>query len=88
MRARPVLVESPPQTEIFRDRLAALGLSVRQFAALSGVHYSTALGWGTIRATGAGRAVQAFPTWVELLLREWEAHGVPAESPQKPCQPG
>lgn len=78
MRAHPVEAEIPPETEVFRDRLAALGLSVRQFAGRTGISYSTALGWGTVRTNGNGRrAVQAFPAWVELLLREWEAHGVP-----------
>jgi hypothetical protein len=76
MPAAHAFAETASDHEIFRDRLAALGLSVRQFAVRTGVHYSTALGWGTMRATGAGRAMQAFPTWVELLLREWEAHGI------------
>ena len=67
----------PPAGEVFRDRLVSLGLSVRQFAARAGVHYSTALGWGTVRLTGSGQSRQAFPNWVNLLLREWETHGVP-----------
>lgn len=60
----------------FRARLAALGLSVRQFAARTGVHYATAKGWGTER----GGRTQEIPTWVTLLLAAWEAHGVPAET--------
>ena len=79
MRDGPVLDQAASEYGIFRDRLAALGLSVRQFSQRAGVHYSTALGWGTMRATGAGRALQAFPGWVELLLREWETHGVPED---------
>lgn len=76
MRDGRLIDEPVSEPEVFRDRLTALGLSVRQFAARAGVHYSTALGWGTVRATGSGRAAQAFPAWVELLLREWEAHGL------------
>ena len=61
---------------VFRARLAALGLSVRQFAVRTGVNYATAKGWGTER----GGRTQDIPTWVALLLDAWEAHGVPEET--------
>lgn len=81
MRNAPILDETASEYGIFRDRLAALGLSVRQFSARVSVSYSTALGWGTVRTNGTGRReLQAFPTWADLLLREWEAHGVPDRS--------
>jgi hypothetical protein len=44
----------------FHDRLAVLGLSVRRFAAMTGVQYATARHWGV-----AGRD---FPRWVPLTL--------------------
>jgi hypothetical protein len=48
----------------FRSRLDALGLSVRSFAAMTGVQYETARHWGRARD---GRP-QAFPRWVPLIL--------------------
>jgi hypothetical protein len=47
-----------------RSRLCVLGLSVRSFAAMTGVHYETARHWG-------GRRIghrQEFPRWVPLML--------------------
>lgn len=60
----------------FRSRLAVLGLSLRQFAAATGHDETTCANWGKSRSE---RAVQSFPAWVGLLLREWEAHGVPED---------
>ena len=60
--------------EQFRTTLQALDLTVEGFAAITGQHRTTCQNWGRPRS---GRGVQAFPRWVELLLREWRAHGVP-----------
>ena len=48
----------------FHARLGFLGLSVRQFAAMTGVQYETALHWGVARH-GHPRE---FPRWVPLML--------------------
>jgi hypothetical protein len=48
----------------FRSRLGVLGLSVRSFAAMTGVHYETARHWGGIRSG----LPQEFPRWVPLML--------------------
>jgi hypothetical protein len=50
----------------FHDRLDVLGLSVRQFAAMTGVQYETARHWG--RSMRAGRCRADFPRWVPLML--------------------
>jgi hypothetical protein len=48
----------------FRSRLGVLGLSVRSFAAMTGVQYETARHWG---GTRSGHP-QKFPRWVPLML--------------------
>jgi hypothetical protein len=48
----------------FRSRLGVLGLSVRSFAAMTGVHYETARHWGGSRSG----IPQEFPRWVPLVL--------------------
>jgi hypothetical protein len=48
----------------FRARLGILGLSVRGFAAMTGVQYETARHWGGRRS---GKP-QEFPRWVPLML--------------------
>jgi hypothetical protein len=48
----------------FRSRLGMLGLSVRSFAAMTGVHYETARHWGGSRSG----LPQEFPRWVPLML--------------------
>jgi hypothetical protein len=48
----------------FRSRLGMLGLSVRSFAAMTGVHYETARHWGGSRSG----LPQGFPRWVPLML--------------------
>ena len=48
----------------FRSRLGFLGLSVRRFAAMTGVTYGTARHWGVVRQGHP----QAFPRWVPLML--------------------
>ena len=48
----------------FHARLGVLGLSVRRFAAMTGVQYETARHWGVARN---GRP-QEFPRWVPLML--------------------
>jgi hypothetical protein len=48
----------------FRSRLGVLGLSVRSFAAMTGVHYETARHWGGSRSG----LPQEFPRWVPLML--------------------
>jgi hypothetical protein len=52
----------------FRVRLGVLGLSVRRFAAMTGVHYETARHWGGSRR---GQP-QEFPRWVPLMLEMME----------------
>jgi hypothetical protein len=47
----------------FHDRLDVLGLSVRRFAAMTGVQYETARHWGVARHGHA----QEFPRWVPLM---------------------
>lgn len=47
----------------FRLRLAVLELDVPGFAALTGVHHTTARNWGTH---------SPYPKWVDLLLTAWE----------------
>ena len=51
-------------TAAFRSRLGVLGLSVRSFAAMTGVHYETARHWGGSR----NGLAQEFPRWVPLML--------------------
>jgi hypothetical protein len=51
----------------FHDRLDILGLSVRQFAAMTGVQYETARHWGPSMRAGRCRAAD-FPRWVPLML--------------------
>jgi hypothetical protein len=48
----------------FRSRLGVLGLSVRSFAAMTGVRYETARHWGGSRSG----LPQEFPRWVPLML--------------------
>jgi hypothetical protein len=58
--ARAGAMCGPMNPAAFHDRLAVLGLSVRRFAAMTGVQYATARHWGV-----AGRE---FPRWVPLML--------------------
>jgi hypothetical protein len=51
-------------TAAFHSRLAVLGLSVRRFAAITGVQYETARHWGVARKGHP----QEFPRWVPLML--------------------
>jgi hypothetical protein len=55
----------------FRAALAALGLTVEGFAAITCTHRTTCQNWGRERS---GRGKQAFPQWVKLLLDAWRAH--------------
>jgi hypothetical protein len=48
----------------FHARLSVLGLSVRRFAAMTGVQYETARHWGAARHGH----LQKFPRWVPLML--------------------
>jgi hypothetical protein len=48
----------------FCSYLAVLGLSVRSFAAMTGVHYETARHWGGTRSGNP----QGYPRWVPLML--------------------
>jgi hypothetical protein len=48
----------------FHARLGVLGLSVRRFAAMTGVQYETARHWGVAR----NGHPQEFPRWVPLML--------------------
>jgi hypothetical protein len=48
----------------FRNRLHVLGLSMRRFAAMTGVTYATARHWGGTR----DGLPQKFPRWVPLML--------------------
>jgi hypothetical protein len=50
----------------FRQRLAALSLSMTAFAKLAGIRVATASEWG--RDNGC----PPFPAWVGLLLTAWE----------------
>ena len=47
-----------------RARLGVLGVSVRGFAALTGVQYETARHWGVVR----NGHPQEYPRWVPLML--------------------
>jgi hypothetical protein len=58
----------------FRFRLEVLDVSVRRFAAMSGVSCETAQCWGCVGPDGV---VPPFPSWVELVVRDWERKGVP-----------
>ena len=51
-------------TATFHSRLGVLGLSVRRFAAMTGVQYETARRWGVVRHGHP----QVFPRWVPLML--------------------
>jgi hypothetical protein len=51
-------------TATFHSRLGALGLSMRRFAAMTGVQYETARHWGVARHGHP----EAFPRWVPLML--------------------
>lgn len=55
----------------FRSRLKGLDLTIGGFAAVVGVHPTTASYWGRVRVRPGGR-VQEFPRWVALLLDAWE----------------
>jgi hypothetical protein len=54
-------------TAAFHSRLGVLGLSVRRFAAMTGVQYETARHWGVARKGNP----QEFPRWVPLMLERW-----------------
>ena len=60
-------------TPAFRTRLGILGLSVRRFAAMTGVQYETARHWGGSRS---GKP-QEFPRWVPLMLEEESTQRLP-----------
>src|SRR3984893_5331728 len=51
-------------TTTFHSRLGVLGLSMRRFAAMTGVQYETARHWGVVRHGHP----QKFPRWVPLML--------------------
>ena len=51
-------------TATFHSRLGVLGLSLRRFAAMTGVQYETARHWGVVRHGHP----QEFPRWVPLML--------------------
>ncbi len=51
-------------TTTFHSRLGILGLSLRSFAAMTGVQYETARHWGVTRHGHP----QEFPRWVPLML--------------------
>ena len=51
-------------TATFHSRLGILGLSMRRFAAMTGVQYETARHWGVVRHGHP----QEFPRWVPLML--------------------
>ncbi len=51
-------------TATFHSRLGVLGLSLRSFAAMTGVQYETARHWGVVRDGHP----QEFPRWVPLML--------------------
>lgn len=55
----------------FRARCRALGLSLTDFATLTGINRTTVNCWGGFR-TGSFRD-QEFPHWVGLLLDAWES---------------
>ncbi len=50
--------------------LESLGLTGREFCALTGINANTLSGWGKPRS---GRGVQEVPRWVWLLLAAWAA---------------
>ena len=55
---------SSHDTATFHSRLGVLGLSVRRFAAMTGVQYETARHWGVVRHGHP----EEFPRWVPLML--------------------
>jgi hypothetical protein len=61
---RHLMIVGKSNSVAFRSRLEALRLSVRSFAAMTGVQYETARHWGRARD---GRP-QAFPRWVPPIL--------------------
>lgn len=56
--------------EAFRAALSALGLTMRRFAALTGVRHETMSRWG--------HTLPQAPAWVPLLLDAWVTTGVPS----------
>lgn len=52
--------------EQFRERLAALNMSMTEFCELTDTHIGTASYWG--RARAPGRKINPVPVWVELLF--------------------
>jgi hypothetical protein len=61
---RHSMIAQTMNTATFQSRLGVLGLSVRRFAAMTGVQYETARHWGVMRHGYP----QAFPRWVPLML--------------------
>ena len=59
-------------TATFHTRLGVLGLSVRRFAAVTGVQYETARHWGVVRHGHP----QDFPRWVPLMLEMDGPNGI------------
>ena len=75
----PVIVQAM-NTAIFHSRLGILGLSVRRFAAMTGVRSETARHWGVV---GHGHP-QEFPRWVPLMLEMMDP-SVSRKPPSEPC---
>ncbi len=50
--------------DLFRTRLASLGLTLTGFADMTGQHTTTCANWGKPR----GGRMQSFPAWVEVML--------------------
>ena len=67
----------------FHARLGVLGLSVRRFAAMTGVQYETARHWGVAR----NEYPLEFPRWVPLMLEMMDPT-VSRNSPDKALFPG
>jgi hypothetical protein len=63
-RGRHPTIGRAMNVDAFRSRLGILGLSVRRFAAMTGVSFGTARHWGGTRKGYQ----QAFPRWVPLML--------------------
>ena len=61
---RHSMIVQAMNTATFHSRLGVLGLSMRRFAAMTGVQYETARHWGVVRHGNP----QAFPRWVPLML--------------------
>ena len=70
-------------TATFHSRLGVLGLSLRSFAAMTGVQYETAWHWGVVRDGHP----QEFPRWVPLMLEMMDpsvSRKPPSEAVRRP----